>query len=153
MNNFNSIKVRLEHILDAGTSSFFDNFNSIKVRLEQGEVIKAVTFQEFQFHKGTIRTMNIISRKKSSLKFQFHKGTIRTKRSSPVSLLLFYFNSIKVRLEQYKKGVGYVGNQFQFHKGTIRTRWIRNKWFASAYFNSIKVRLERSVLMLQKLII
>ena len=88
-----------------------------------------------------------------SLTFQFHKGTIRT------------LKSLIQRLEQqYKKGVGYVGNQFQFHKGTIRTmqdaginanlmkfqfhkgtiRTFRKCiiLYKNTNFNSIKVRLE-----------
>ena len=31
-------------------------FNSIKVRLEQQENTPKITLEEFQFHKGTIRT-------------------------------------------------------------------------------------------------
>ena len=35
---------------------------------------------EFQFHKGTIRTQNIIKMGYDNQLFQFHKGTIRTHR-------------------------------------------------------------------------
>ena len=34
-----------------------NNFNSIKVRLELYEVGGLITFVRFQFHKGTIRTL------------------------------------------------------------------------------------------------
>ena len=80
------------------------------------------------------------------------------------SLLLSYFNSIKVRLEHYFNGVLPTPQLFQFHKGAIRTSIrlalqtlipsfqfhkgaIRTLNYASARaayanFNSIKVRLE-----------
>ena len=77
------------------------NFNSIKVRLEpQPGVIDGVLTFEFQFHKGTIRTLTF-----------------------PIvnCLLLKYFNSIKVRLEPINAFTSSVSNSFQFHKGTIRT--------------------------------
>ena len=54
---------------------------------------------EFQFHKGTIRTIGPLLRMSSVPTFQFHKGTIRTFGSESVVNL----------------------NLFQFHKGTIRT--------------------------------
>ena len=76
------------------------DFNSIKVRLELDIRNGRVAASEFQFHKGTIRTL----------------------------LLLFYsflrsnFNSIKVRLEPFKnKKPTTLKSRFQFHKGTIRT--------------------------------
>ena len=117
-------------------------FNSIKVRLELDVRQEPITFNEFQFHKGTIRTgmngkvicqdthfnsikvrlerkNNIIT--SSAILFQFHKGTIRT-----------FLISAKNRLQ----------SPFQFHKGTIRTR----RWYHTGeflfHFNSIKVRLE-----------
>ena len=75
--------------------------------------------------------------------FQFHKGTIRTE-ARPFNLKnIYYFNSIKVRLElhgleydnQAKKNFNSIKvrlelqtekenmwlHSFQFHKGTIRT--------------------------------
>ena len=61
-----------------------------------------------------------------------------------MKVLLFYFNSIKVRLEhKLIYCVFTLFNSFQFHKGTIRTK--KNLVISSvaAYFNSIKVRLER----------
>ena len=56
--NFNSIKVRLEPSLSSSASLQKSNFNSIKVRLEHSERVQGVCRQEFQFHKGTIRTYN-----------------------------------------------------------------------------------------------
>ena len=54
------------------------NFNSIKVRLERDIYGKASSVNEFQFHKGTIRTNLLAQLKNAELVFQFHKGTIRT---------------------------------------------------------------------------
>ena len=54
------------------------NFNSIKVRLERTDK-KSVTFTlTFQFHKGTIRTIELAEHIMKFIAFQFHKGTIRT---------------------------------------------------------------------------
>ena len=55
--DFNSIKVRLERGMSKGGIQFDPNFNSIKVRLELEPVQQfCPCVQEFQFHKGTIRT-------------------------------------------------------------------------------------------------
>ena len=55
----------------------------------------------FQFHKGTIKTIVMLSMKVLILMlFQFHKGTIKTRNS-----VIYY---------SFKP-------QFQFHKGTIKT--------------------------------
>ena len=61
--------------------------------------------EQFQFHKGTIRTNMLGSHAENSSEFQFHKGTIRTKL---LRLLMEHFLL------------------FQFHKGTIRT-WQEQK--------------------------
>ena len=55
--NFNSIKVRLEHKVDNVYELINDYFNSIKVRLEQTKATSIVPRFLFQFHKGTIRTL------------------------------------------------------------------------------------------------
>ena len=57
MLNFNSIKVRLERADDAATAQVNLYFNSIKVRLEQSVLLSLALFEVFQFHKGTIRTL------------------------------------------------------------------------------------------------
>ena len=57
------------------------------------------------------------------IQFQFHKGTIRTLGTATQSLdIICDFNSIKVRLELARSGALPFVRQFQFHKGTIRTR-------------------------------
>ena len=56
--------------------------------------------REFQFHKGTIKTVTIGLAGGAMLGFQFHKGTIKT-------------------LDIPKDTIGKA--LFQFHKGTIKT--------------------------------
>ncbi len=97
--------------------------------------------------------------------FQFHKGTIRTIDKYMNKLNLTNFNSIKVRLElmqdelplkssvfQFHKGTIRTSYprmregpylQFQFHKGTIRTNHLPKSVQWRTNFNSIKVRLEQ----------
>ena len=76
---------------------------------------------EFQFHKGTIRTLKLVNFCNFFIKFQFHKGTIRTK------------------LGRRQAGLS---TAFQFHKGTIRTHYRVRIPASLNNFNSIKVRLE-----------
>ena len=142
------------------------DFNSIKVRLEQNVILFDELLTRFQFHKGTIRTVDHVqnhgkipyfnsikvrlelfafsSYYNARLLFQFHKGTIRTLiLASRLSVLKFYFNSIKVRLEPcYIVKENNQFAQFQFHKGTIRTEFYLHNQHKNYYFNSIKVRLE-----------
>ena len=74
---FNSIKVRLELGLRLMLLRLLLYFNSIKVRLELSAVTSFKGKSLFQFHKGTIRTLGIVS----------------------LSIVQGDFNSIKVRLE------------------------------------------------------
>ena len=85
----------------------FCYFNSIKVRLELGNTTPILFLHQFQFHKGTIRTIP---------------------ETSPYQLYN-HFNSIKVRLEQLNPLKVLVKILFQFHKGTIRTE---NGWIYTA---------------------
>ena len=55
---------------------------------------------QFQFHKGTIKTIEFTAALAGILKFQFHKGTIKT---------------VPPLLRQLRAQL------FQFHKGTIKT--------------------------------
>ena len=88
-----------------------NNFNSIKVRLELEDGTEVPMLEEFQFHKGTIRTFLCGSFDLVVYLFQFHKGTIRTRKGhSPGS----YFAP------------------FQFHKGTIRTQKICQDYFRNS---------------------
>ena len=69
--------MRLEHLNYAQSKNAYANFNSIKVRLEHDSVFCKVFQPLFQFHKGAIRTQVLLK----------------------VLVILFDFNSIKVRLE------------------------------------------------------
>ena len=76
LNDFNSIKVQLEHLRVSFVSAKL-NFNSIKVQLEH----------------------LMVSPKWSECSFQFHKGTIRTQQLILYAGKFEHFNSIKVQLE------------------------------------------------------
>ena len=77
--NFNSIKVRLELNALRCFKDTLSNFNSIKVRLEPAGINPYLAMQnEFQFHKGAIRTWSSFHPFSSLTEFQFHKGAIRT---------------------------------------------------------------------------
>ena len=124
------------------------NFNSIKVQLElQHAKTDGRSFQRFQFHKGTIRTIYTLGLFGSYL-FQFHKGTIRTRPLCNVHVQKLHFNSIKVQLEHDSVFCKVFQSLFQFHKGTIRTTSTFLSPTKTCYFNSIKVQLERTTLFL-----
>ena len=53
--------------------------------------------------------------------FQFHKGTIKTYLHDTLSTRVRYFNSIKVRLKLIMMSSNFLQTIFQFHKGTIKT--------------------------------
>ena len=61
--------------------------------------------QEFQFHKGTIKTLHQPSSTEFANIFQFHKGTIKTIAQRDIPLLQRNFNSIKVRLKRYYQSI------------------------------------------------
>ena len=81
---------------------------------------------EFQFHKGTIRTILFDNFFVKTFGFQFHKGTIRTFGFGLIIKDNYHFNSIKVRLERDAWKAKNPAPSFQFHKGTIRTNLSRN---------------------------
>ena len=69
------------------------------------------------------------------MQFQFHKGTIRTLCPFLASLPLRHFNSIKVQLERlFLLILSTEKLIFQFHKGTIRTLKIVIKVLIYALF-------------------
>ena len=53
--------------------------------------------------------------------FQFHKGTIKTLEDVNTLWELLDFNSIKVQLKHLEGRYGMTMKKFQFHKGTIKT--------------------------------
>ena len=126
----------------------------------------ALPSEEFQFHKGTIKTMLHTQQRIQPKLFQFHKGTIKTQvlladpeehhyfKSIKVRLkrtcdhfriqFLGNFNSIKVRLKPSFLDTNKSVSEFQFHKGTIKTTTSLVTTFSFVmYFNSIKVRLKQ----------
>ena len=66
------------------------HFNSIKVRLKP-PVVNDVTSptSEFQFHKGTIKTIYPLDIDGFPIEFQFHKGTIKTHCFGIYNILIF----------------------------------------------------------------
>ena len=107
------------------------NFNSIKVRLKQAAgSIRASIREErrFQFHKGTIKTIyNVYT---CNLIFDFNSIKVRLKqyRHDMDVSHLYYFNSIKVRLKHVTECTKDVYRIFQFHKGTIKTLCFCSNW-------------------------
>ena len=55
--HFNSIKVRLKPGKELTLCVDVDHFNSIKVRLKRLHFLYPHCLTEFQFHKGTIKTV------------------------------------------------------------------------------------------------
>ena len=100
VNNFNSIKVRLE--LDKTNDAILKltYFNSIKVRLELADASTAEKVYDANFNSIKVRLELLrVLRLPKLNEFQFHKGTIRTYRELCFLTEYQNFNSIKVRLE------------------------------------------------------
>ena len=97
---------------------------------------------EFQFHKGTIRTEKTLNC--SCVCNNFNSIKVRLERMSAAFPFVcqLYFNSIKVRLEHEYQEQGKGILSFQFHNGTIRTDPAILRYICYKHFNSIKVRLE-----------
>ena len=57
----------------------------------------------------------------SHKEFQFHKGTIKTVFAAIRFSIPSNFNSIKVRLKREYNLIVVTSVKFQFHKGTIKT--------------------------------
>ena len=139
---FNSIKVRLRPPLMRWPLRTSCCFNSIKVRLRLKTIYQVVTINQFQFHKGSIKTQELCELLPALSPFQFHKGSIKTRKPLP-SLhrdlpFQFHKGSIKTIISQPNpRGQ----RMFQFHKGSIKTRYGRHRAAPLSGFNSIKVRL------------
>ena len=121
------------------------DFNSIKVRLKRvRRVCRLRTPDQFQFHKGTIKTHT--HHREHAEDFDFNSIKVRLKRSRALLRVArrqfqFHKGTIKtaVRLQQ-----GAARAWFQFHKGTIKTLSRLRTIIRNRYFNSIKVRLKPS---------
>ena len=103
-------------------------FNSIKVRLELDNTISQVAYEQFQFHKGTIRTCRTGHRLTAAMYFNSIKVRLEREQVAFDNDFVVNFNSIKVRLEQNELHHAADEIIFQFHKGTIRTRIGRTKF-------------------------
>ena len=122
-------------------------FNSIKVQLERVMSTTSWARNQFQFHKGTIRTWILHRPRLDIADFNSIKVRLELVGDTAFRSFISYFNSIKVRLEHNEEMADmHLCLIFQFHKGTIRTQTLM--WFSvwSIDFNSIKVRLEPSIL-------
>ena len=86
---------------------------------------------QFQFHKGTIKTCATGRDGRSARPFQFHKGTIKTACYYEHHARHCHFNSIKVQLKRNEVDHLDIRPQFQFHKGTIKTLSALYKSFIS----------------------
>ncbi len=80
IDNFNSIKVRLNPTTARRGTRFELHFNSIKVRLNRAACCVNGRSDVFQFHKGTIKPEYREWQEEFKPKFQFHKGTIKPYR-------------------------------------------------------------------------
>ena len=122
-NYFNSIKVRLK--LGSLLHRLYDgNFNSIKVRLKHSLCLNPF-LQVFQTDFNSIKVrlkLNGSTQIRMQTEFQFHKGTIKTIKWYDNRFRDLHFNSIKVRLKQDSINQRAFALEFQFHKGTIKTR-------------------------------
>ena len=139
---FNSIKVRLK-LKSINTFLLQSIFQFHKGTIKTVETrLYIITFCLFQFHKGTIKTTLSFKRLCSRLLFQFHKGTIKTSLAEVRQSNISDFNSIKVRLKLATYTRSPFSNVFQFHKGTIKTSFCIENNSSVLNFNSIKVRLK-----------
>ena len=86
-------------------------------------------YVNFQFHYGSIRTLDRLILASFETSFQFHYGSIRTMKD------LESDHFIKI---------------FQFHYGSIRTETGWKRWWNKGSFNSIMVQLEPSGVALFK---
>ena len=126
--HFNSIKVRLEHS-DNAVMQVDNEFQFHKGAIRTFcSTLSFGCIELFQFHKGAIRTRASAAVLLSFVSFQFHKGAIRTVRDMVKRYNSAHFNSIKVRLELWDQAKNAEQQTFQFHKGAIRTpRWSWHK--------------------------
>ena len=120
--DFNSIKVRLKQSIQHLSSVLVEyDFNSIKVRLKQ----QIRTYLLSITHFNSIKVRLKLQKKADEYyneEFQFHKGAIKTNINEATMSNYLHFNSIKVRLK-LNINEATMSNylQFQFHKGAIKT--------------------------------
>ena len=121
--NFNFIKAQLKLHTEYFLIKQRTDFNSIKVQLKPAQIVKERLLSQFQFHKGTIKTIANFRVRILFAKFQFHKGTIKTRIIIINRMIVLHFNSIKVQLKPAPVLLSDITPLFQFHKGTIKTAY------------------------------
>ena len=100
----------------------FYNFNSIKVQLKQTGHYQKRGAVQFQFHKGTIKTLCNAREMKGNADFNSIKVQLKLLLRGQWKPICFNFNSIKVQLKLVSVHLIAGKAKFQFHKGTIKTR-------------------------------
>ena len=139
---FNSIKVQLEpEILEKNGWKDEFQFHKGTIRTQSSHGACKIHFS-FQFHKGTIRTYILPFLRRQLCEFQFHKGTIRTANRSTLSSLQRHFNSIKVQLEPSYVNSTFSRKYFNSIKVQLELKNIYTHPCVLSHFNSIKVQLE-----------
>ena len=100
--NFNSIKVRLKHLIFCCTLFNIKYFNSIKVRLKLVIAIKVAIYALGYFNSIKVRLKRLEGLVLPPQLIYFNSIKVRLKHIEDVKVSPFrlYFNSIKVRLKQ-----------------------------------------------------
>ena len=120
--DFNSMKVRLIRRRQYQDQDQWEHFNSMKVRLIRSLFWSKARGKLFQFHEGSINTIQGGSGVLGSLLFQFHEGSINTsfRHSANCYIRVFQFHEGSINTcERYKRTVW--NWLFQFHEGSINT--------------------------------
>ena len=120
--------MRLEPVKAIGKDNFYESFNSIKVRLElAARGTEIIPLGMFQFHKGAIRTIYLLTMLMLIICFNSIKVRLEQRKVHRQKRIDHGFNSIKVRLELTLRNDDSHLWKFQFHKGAIRTILIWGK--------------------------
>ena len=120
------------------------SFNSIVVRLKGfSRIGRKRCRRSFQFHSGSIKSIDDPVIHQIVTLFQFHSGSIKRNicwpRMTPSSKFQFHSGSIK----RYEIGeLMITAKEFQFHSGSIKRKAERAKKHEEQSFNSIVVRLK-----------
>ena len=99
---FNSITVQLRLLVSQSSKKQNSGFNSITVQLRPGSQYQTVAINQFQFHNGTIKTLQfvypvIIFICFNSITVQLRQKNLSIKQNQKLS-----FNSITVQLRPIK---------------------------------------------------
>jgi len=111
-----------------------------------GRETKAKLLAElFQFHSGSIQTLNCNLAECLVDEFQFHSGSIQTFHCSP---LCVFENVVSIPLwfdsNTSSSASSIMSNLFQFHSGSIQTQKQEDIYRSVECFNSTLVRFKLS---------